>query len=258
MSGFSQDLQAVSRRLDLPQPRKSRILCELKYDLEDAYEHNIAAGMHEREAAESARRAFALSDEVIRELMRIHRTPLRKLLDRLPGGVQTGMERAVLLLMSLALVLLSARAVIIADFHRNSSVFLLPVAAIGFYILARGAEKLFQIHVMRRHNVQALRQGLFMLPLMAAVNCILGIGGYFLELYHSGGAFMSPMFDMIVIRQPGDPGAAMQMRHITGYLSRSSGLMTTVLLVTLLALLLWYVIERSIQKIEYAETSVYL
>lgn len=258
MTRFSQHLKDTAERLDLPQPRKSRILCELKFDLEDAYEDNIAAGMNEREAVEAARRAFALSDEVIRELTAIHRSPLRKVMDRLPGGMQTGLERTVLLLLSLVLVLLSVRAVIAADFYRNSSVFVLPAAGIGFYILAKSAEKLFQLWIMRRHNVQALRQGLFMLPLMAGINLVLGIGGFFLELYHSGGLFMSPMFDLITTIQPGDPGAAMQISHVTGYLSRSSGLMTVVLLVTLAACLCWYLIERSIQKIEFAETSVYL
>ena len=50
MNRFAETLAGINERLDIPQPRKYRIMQEIAADLEDVFEQYRSSGMTEQEA----------------------------------------------------------------------------------------------------------------------------------------------------------------------------------------------------------------
>jgi hypothetical protein len=101
MSRFAKVLNKVSDALDLPQPTRSRIVLEMAGDLEDLYQHHLAQGLDEEQAARRAEEAFAASEEALKHLSRIHESG-GGLADRVVLQAGSWWEKALLLIWLLA------------------------------------------------------------------------------------------------------------------------------------------------------------
>ena len=126
MSEFGSVLRSLSDRLDLPQPARSRVLIEVAADLADLEAVYAERGSTPEQAREQALERLDLSDEAIRELVRVHGSPLRRGLDRLGERGRRRWERlalAALLLFLLAgtRALLPSRG-LLADTGRGLSI----------------------------------------------------------------------------------------------------------------------------------------
>jgi len=105
MNEFGSVLRSLSDRLDLPQPARSRVLIEVAADLADLEAAYVQRGVSPEEARARAAERLDLSDETIRELVRVHGSRLRRGLDRLG---ETGRRRGERLALVALLVFLVA------------------------------------------------------------------------------------------------------------------------------------------------------
>jgi len=105
VSRFATTLSQTSRRLNLPQHIKTRVVLELAADLEDLFEHYSAQGLSEEDATARALEATALSDEAIARLVEVHTSPTGRLVERLAERTRTPWERLMLLLIALFVVI---------------------------------------------------------------------------------------------------------------------------------------------------------
>lgn len=105
MNEFGSVLRSLSDRLDLPQPARSRVLIEVAADLADLEAAYVQRGASPEEARARAAERLDLSDETIRELVRVHGSRLRRGLDQLG---ETGRRRGERLALVALLVFLVA------------------------------------------------------------------------------------------------------------------------------------------------------
>lgn len=102
MEGFERVLRRVERRLEAPEPERSRILLEMAGDLEDLYESYRRRGIGEAEARRKAVAWFDLSDDAAEQLREIHVPWPGRVLDRLEASTRGRVEASVLGLVALA------------------------------------------------------------------------------------------------------------------------------------------------------------
>lgn len=104
MSRFSRVLRRVERRLEAPEPERSRILMELAGDLEDLYRTYRERGLDEAAARRKAERWLAPSAATLESLRAVHLPTFDRLLDRLGGTTRGRVELGLAALVSLAAV----------------------------------------------------------------------------------------------------------------------------------------------------------
>jgi len=256
MSRFSTILRGLNEQLDLPQPARSRIVLEIHADLEDLFAYYLNKGHGEDEAEHLAVERLGLTDEIIQELIQIHTTPLRRWLDRVVGQTHPAWETGLLLTVFVVMAVISTDIFINTRFLQNTSTFVLPIFGIGLYALARSLEKFFRLFVKRDHRMEHLRQGMPTLLFMGGLSLVVGIAGYFLEMYFRGGDTMLMETYFFLILPTGAPGHELRLYQITDSLMRCSSLMMFCLLVTMLIAVIWYLLESKIIRIELAEASL--
>ena len=89
MTRFMKALQDANARLTVPEPARSRILLEIGADMEGLFLEYVDRGMTEDDAENAVSETFDLSEETLRELVRVHDTPLDRSLEGLTLQVQS-------------------------------------------------------------------------------------------------------------------------------------------------------------------------
>ena len=138
MSRFAPLLRRTGQRLEIPQPARSRVLLELAGDLEDLYDLYLQRGLDEVEAARRVEEKFAVSDDVLIQLTRLHQSALRRWLDRLSEQAQTRWERSILAAVIQFVVVVTGPKLVTITFDRDASGWIWGVAIIGVIALALG------------------------------------------------------------------------------------------------------------------------
>ncbi len=238
MTRFRETLKLASDRLDLPQPTKSRILLEIASDLDAAYEHFRAQGLEEEEAVRKTTERFQLSDEVLAQLAQIHRTPFRRLLDRLSTSAQSRWERLMLLLLLLFIAGMAGRHLQVSLLASHVSPFVWPALGLALVALGLGLHKGYVLFLKKDHNLRHLRSGLH--PLLALAGVDLGIGayGWVFELHAAAGR----------VARGAEP-----LVCTLDWLLRTSGLMLICLPAALGTALAWFALTSKAGAIERAE-----
>ncbi len=182
MSGRETVLAALAERLDLPQPARSRVLLEVAGDLADLEAAYRARGLEPGEARARALERLDLSEEAVRDLVRVHGSRLRRALDRLGETGRRRGERIALLALLGFLVLgtgaLAPTPGLLAD--SGPGVWLVAAAAIPGLLLA--ATKAYAIWGRDAHDPRRLRRGLDVLLLLAGLSAAVGLVGWWLGL----------------------------------------------------------------------------
>ena len=159
MNRFAPLLKSINARLDLPQPTKSRIILEIAADLEDLYQFYQSKGLPEKEATQKAKEKFDVTDEALMDLIQIHESILRRWMDRISEQAQNRWEHMVMILILIFIALLSSRAILSTRFFMNTSLFVLPIVGIAFFIIAKALEKGYYLYIKKDHNIRSLREG---------------------------------------------------------------------------------------------------
>lgn len=244
MSPFSDTLRALSLRLDVPQPAKSRILLEVAGDLHDLYDHYRSQGLDEDAARERAVALVDLSGEALEDLVKLHQSTWTRLLDRLSMRAQLRWERAVLVASFCFILLVAGRQILMTDLAVLASEFKWPVlvtsAAAAFLILG----KAFDLFVRKKHNPRRARSNLATILLLAAATLVIGVVGSAFELHHLL-AESAADFDHAGF-------------FVLWGLLETSALLVLSLTSGLLSLILWFALVGKAAAIEQAELAVLL
>lgn len=102
MGRFGRVLRRVDRRLEAPEPERSRILAEMAADLEDLYAAYRERGADEEEARRRALEWLAPSPQAVESLRAVHTPWIERLLHRLGSSARGRLEVGAVALFSLA------------------------------------------------------------------------------------------------------------------------------------------------------------
>ncbi len=252
MKRFAHILENLNQKLDIPQPEKARVILEIGADLEDLFLVYKGQGKDDREAQILAEEKFNLDDQAIRELGALYQSPFQRWMDRFSLRTRTQVERLLLCLVLLSIAAFAAHSVLTTPFFRTAGVFIYPLSALGFGILATGLQRIYVLFVKRDHNIRTLRNGLTSLLFLGGSSLFIGIWGYFLEIYIRVGTTMLPTTNFVTLILTVDPGRDF-LAEMVKSLIKSSSVIMSALFFALMAVAIWYTLQIRVEKIEQAE-----
>jgi hypothetical protein len=237
-------LQALAGRLELPQPARSRVLIEVAADLADLEAAYVARGASAEQARKQAVERLDLSDDAIRELVRVHGSPLRRGLDRLSEQGRRRGERLALAALLLFL-LLGTRALV-------PSRSLLTDAGPGFWIISAVAipgilvavSKSYALWGRDEHDPRRLRRGLDAILALGGLSAVTGVTLWWFGLWR------------VAIAASSDSAAG--IGYVVEWLTRGSALVMVSFQVAILLGLLWLVLSGRIAQTERGEAELLL
>ena len=254
MKRFTNLLTEINTKLELPQPQKSRIICEIADDIEETFKAYTKRGLSEQEAENKTRDKFALSETAIIELTQIHLTPYRRWLNKLSQRAQSKWERFLLFII-FALILSSlAEVVYSTPFFQNASYFIYPILTVLLFATILFTVKFYQLYIKKDHHIKNLRNGLDWILYFCGAILFFGIFGYFGELYVSSQSvnYLGPFFFLSFLSD--SPSLHLSVE----WLVRNSSMMMTCLGSAMITSLYWFILINKAGKIEQDEASILL
>lgn len=236
---FDAELRGVAERLDLPQPMRSRILLELRADLEDLSSALRSEGVADDEARRRAVEALVPSSEALGELRWLHRPLYQRLVDRFSERGRHRLERLLIVAFTGVLALLGWRVATVGDLFHDPSPWLVPVAVLGMVALGVGIVRLFVLHVKKDHTADGLARGRAALPFLAVAVMVLGLAGAAVDLYGVAGAL--------------EANPAMQLAYLLRWLRQDMAMLSLSLLLGSVVGVLWLGSEVRVAGIRQAE-----
>jgi len=241
MRAFREILQKTSDRLDLPQPVKARILLEISADLEDVYDECVRRGMSPEEARLRAVEMCGLSDEALEELVRVHETPLRRLLGSLSEQARTRWERAILVSLVVFIAVFSGREAVTSRLFTTASRFIWPVIAASAYATVLTIINIYRLYIRNDHDPRRIRSGPAGILAAGAACLLIGLAGLSFEFYSTAASIAV------------DSAAA--LGRIVEWGLSCSAMMIAALLAAIAAGIAWFVLDNRARLIETAETA---
>lgn len=147
MDRFGRVLRRAERRLEAPEPERSRILLEMAGDLEDLYRAYRERGLDEEEALRRAERWLAPSNAALASLRDVHLPAFDRLLGRLGGTTRGRVELGLVTLASLLAVGGGVLGVLRSGALSASSPGLWTVAGLGVAGLGVGLSQGYALFV---------------------------------------------------------------------------------------------------------------
>jgi len=242
MTRFADVLRDTAARLQLPQPAKSRILLEIAGDMEDLYQVCREQGRSREEAYREAVARFELSDEALGELVRVHTSRLRRLLDGLSEQGRSRAERVALGLLVLFVVATSGRQVASSSLFADASVLAWPALFLALVAIVVGARKAWSLWLSQDHDVRRLHEGLTPILVLGGLSAGIGFFGFWIEI-------------QIIARRlaAGGRGA-----DLVAWLLASAATVIVAMVSALACGLIWYVLAHKVAKVQQAEIAYLL
>jgi hypothetical protein len=240
MTRFAKVLQQAEKRLRAPEPSRNRILLEMAADLEDSYQHFLAQGHDEAEAARRAEESFGFSDETLRLLERIHQPGFGSSAQRFFHHLGSIWAKILLVALLVFEVLLATRISADQSFFVHPSPFLWPVALLALAAILFTVWKLTQIFSRTGADVRRLRTGLGVPLFFAGASLLVSFLGF---LFHLQRFFR--------LNAQGAPETLFM--NFAGWMVSISSLMVIGLLTAILAGLVWFVLSGLVVHSEARE-----
>jgi hypothetical protein len=185
VSRFAATLSETSRRVNLPQHIRSRLILELAADLEDLFEHYTAQGLSEEEATARALEAAELSDEAVARLVEVHTSPAGQLVERLQERTRTLWERLILLVIAIFVAVGLGGMMLAEGFFSDASPFLWPVAAISATGVVLVCWKVLGLFFVKDRDLRRRRTGLPSMLGLASLSFLLALFGVLVEMHQA-------------------------------------------------------------------------
>ena len=251
MKQFVPLLKKINEKLDLPQPIKSKIILEMAADLENLYEAYLEKGYSEEDTFQKVCEKYDDSDKALAELAKIHESGYRKILAKVSEQAQTRWERIVLVMVMLFLAVMSFKVVITTRFLSQASNFIWPILGIFLVVLILSLHKFYTIYIKKDHRIRKLRTGLPTIMFLGSSGLLIGIGGYFYELYSAGSNMMYSGLPgvLITIIEKNDNLFFFSVERIL----KCSSMAMVCVFVTIFIALIWFFLMNKIINIEMAE-----
>jgi hypothetical protein len=241
MKQFTETLNALNDRLDLPQPARSRVLLEIAADLRDMYDYYRSQGVPPQDARQKAVEHCDLSDEALAELVRLHSSAWRRFMDRLGEQAQTRWERCLLVLMLVFIVVIAGRTAVSVDVFALAHVSVWVAVSITAVATWFAGFKAFVAFVKQDHDVRRLRWGLPALLVAAGADLVVGAYGGCMGMYEAAR------------RSAEDPNGI--WLYTIQWLVEGASLQLVCLSASVLVALMWYLIVNKVTRIERAEAT---
>lgn len=244
MTRFDEAIVDLGNRLAIPQPARSRVLLEIAADMEDLYRASIAEGLSEDEARRRTLEQFGPSEEAIRDLVEVHSTAVKRLLDGLSEQARSRWERGLLAVLVVFAVFVGGQPLTGGRLLSGMTVLAWPVlifAAIGFLI---GTTRIYSLFIKKDHDMRRLRSGLSPLIALALVELLLGFAGAWV------GLFLAVLRILDDIESSGI--------YLFDWMLRSSATLCFSMIAAMLLALTWMVLVARVAAIEQAEAALLL
>jgi hypothetical protein len=242
MTSFAEVLRPLRARLPLPQPARTRVLLEIAADLEDMYRHYRASGLSEEAARRQAVERFDLSDEALAELVRVHTSFFRRLLDRLSVQAQSRWERGLLLIVAGTLVIVCLQVVLRGEIVAVAGAQVWPTLICGMAGLTLGLVKFYQLYVKQDHELRRARRGLDAIAVLAVAQVFLG--------------FLLGWFSLYLTARKTTGDVEYAVVHLFNWLLSASALVSVSLMGALLTGMIWFALARRVAGIADAEAAL--
>ena len=238
MSRFAQVLSDADARLMVPEPARSRILLEIAADMEDLHGAYLGKGLSEEDAEVAVRDHFDLSEEVLRELVRVHDTPLQRSLENLSGHARGAWPRLLMVTLALFVTVASGSLLFRGQLYKDASGLvwiLMPLLALGLATAVGQAHRMYKAG----HDWNpSLGSGLGRLLGLAVLIMVVATCGLWVELY------------LGALRIRAVPGEA--LIHLVGWLHMASATLVIALSGTLVLGFLWFFLDSRVRRQELA------
>lgn len=241
MTRFADILRRTNERLVIPQPARSRVLLEIRADMEDLYDVYRAQGLSDAEAEQRTIENCDLSGEALAALVDVHCGPWRRFLDGLSRQARSRLEHGVLLVLLLFVLVVCGGLVLRDGFIRDAGPAAWPVLATLLVGLSLGGGKLYQLYLRQDHDPRRLRHGLGAVLVLAIAQPVIALAGNGIAL------FIANLHLIITI----DGGGKMVM----SWLIASAATLIIALVGAIVCSLLWYWSEAKVSAIEADETT---
>lgn len=236
MSRFSMILSDLDLRLAVPEPARSRVLLEVAADMEGLYRECLERGYSDEDAGKAVEDHFDLSDEALRELIRVHDTPFQRSLETLTGQVRGVWSRLLMAVLALIATVGSGSLLFHPRLYGDASGLIwitMPLLALGVAMAGRYALRVFRTGLGWS---PALGSGLGRLLGLAALLLVISMVGLWFELYLSA------------LRIRAVPAEA--LLHLLDWLHMASATLTISLSGALVLGFLWFFLDARIRRQE--------
>jgi hypothetical protein len=236
MNRFKSVLLDLDSRLLVKEPARSRVLLEVAADMDDLYQEFLHRGLEEADAEAAVIDHFDLSDEVLRDLVGVHDTPLQRSLETLSVQVRNPWSRFLMVFLALSVtigyggLLLRGQA-----YHASSGLvwIVMPIFALGLVIAAGSGRRAYQptgpsSPLFRPDSVRLLGLAVLIVVVTAA--------GLWVELYLSA------------LRIRAVPGEA--VIHLVGWLHMAAATLVIALSCALILGFFWFFLETRVRRRE--------
>ena len=240
MEKFESTLKIISKKIELPQPMKSKILLEISADLNDAYELYIEQGFNEKEALTEAENKFNLDENSINELIQIYNTGFYKWLNNISDRTRNKWERIALIVIILFSLFFIGKLIFTTHFFLKTSIFVLPVLAVSFLATIFILIKYYQIFIIKDHNIKRLRSNLPTILFFGGASLLAGLIGFFIDLFLTVSKIASDLKNTLI--------------YFIDWLIRSSSYLMICFTLIIFLLVLLYIFYIKLTKIEFQAT----
>jgi hypothetical protein len=239
MTDFADVLLPLSDRLPLPQPVRSRVLLEIAADLQDLYKHYRDTGMSQAEARSKAIEACDLSEQALAELVDVHSSTFRKLLDRLSAQAQTRWERVLLALVAASVTVATLNVLLGEPLIADAGWMVWPSLLCAASALVLGSSIFYQIFIKQGRAPLRARRRVDAVAVLAIAQCLLGFLATYMGLY------------LAAWRMVGDARNA--FLYVFNWLLSGAAVLSASLSGALLTAVIWFVLARRVAVIADAE-----
>jgi hypothetical protein len=236
MSHFTKVLSDLDARLTVPEPARSRVLLEIAADMEDLHREYLERGLQNGEAEREVVEHFDLSDEVLKDLVRLHDTTLQRSLEGLSGQVRGTWSRLLLMVLGLFVVVTCGSLLFSGRLYSDASALvwiLMPILGSGMVIAGSQARRLYGGRVVWSPG---LRSGLGRLLGLSALIMVVAAAGLWVELY------------LGALRIRNAPGET--LIHLVGWVHMASATLVIALSGSLILGFLWFFLESRARRQE--------
>lgn len=210
-------------------------------------------GHDDTTAVDLAVQKIALDDMAIAELELLHRTFVRRGLDKLSQQAQTLWERfiliSILIFISAAGIFTLITTVSPADLSR----FIWLVIIFFIIAILLSMHKFYILYIKKDHRIENLRSRLFTILTLGGLILFTSLLGYYFELYRFGEfAHILETKTIYILRQD-HPQFYPLLKDMTGWMIKSSLLAMTSLITTIIIAFSWFFLNHKVERIEHAE-----
>jgi hypothetical protein len=258
MNPFKPLLIDINKKLELPQPTKSRIILEIAGDLTDACQTFQNQGMSEEQAIEAAIQKFDLDKHSLNELVHLHQTSFQRWFDHLSTTAQTWWERVILICL-LTFVFISGSVTIMKiPFIEQASPFVWTIFVLAIIASTVFVQKIYQIYIKKDHNLQTVKKGVPLLLFVSGFSLLSCMWGYYWQLYNFREYGHILETKMIYLLHSRDDSFPQVFKDLVDWMIASSSFVMIGMLAAILFGFMWYFLMMKISKIEEAEAAILL